>query len=76
MNYESDSDWLAQNTIMTLVGATILQPLLTPYDGDQIAGFRAKCKNGRLLDVWILCDPEGNGAGFLDAVDSEVNSHA
>jgi hypothetical protein len=29
-------------------------------------GFEARMPTGEIKTVWVLSDPEGNGAGFLD----------
>ena len=43
-----------------LVGQTITG-LLQDKDEPEIVGFQTKS-----FDVWVLCDPEGNGPGFLE----------
>jgi hypothetical protein len=45
-----------------LLGRTIVQ--IAEDDEDDTAGFILD--NGDV--VWVMCDPEGNGPGFLDIV--------
>lgn len=48
-----------------LVGGTITQAIVA--DGDEASfGFLVRTPKGKVLTVWVLSDPEGNGAGFLE----------
>jgi hypothetical protein len=31
-------------------------------------GLVFKCRDGKIRTAWIMCDPEGNGAGHLDII--------
>jgi hypothetical protein len=35
-------------------------------------GLVFKCRDGKIRTAWIMCDPEGNGAGHLDIVAQEA----
>jgi hypothetical protein len=37
-------------------------------NGDEEYGLVFKCRDGKIRTAWIMCDPEGNGAGHLDIV--------
>jgi len=50
-----------------LVGGTIIAAL----DGGDSFGFRVRTKSGAALDVWVDCDPEGNGPGHLNITPAE-----
>ena len=48
-----------------------LQPLIggkitAALDGGDSFGFRVQTPDGRSFDVWVDCDPEGNGPGHLN----------
>ena len=45
-----------------LVGGTLTAAL----DGGDSFGFRVQTPDGRSFDVWVDCDPEGNGPGHLN----------
>ena len=49
-----------------LIGKKITGAILD-HDGE-MWGFRVENKNGDSLLVWVLCDPEGNGPGFLEVI--------
>lgn len=38
--------------------------------GDEEYGLVFRCRDGKVRTAWILCDPEGNGAGHLDIAES------
>jgi hypothetical protein len=46
-----------------LIGSEIIVSLKTE-DGESF-GFRVKTRDKRVLDVWVDCDAEGNGPGWL-----------
>lgn len=39
-------------------------------DGQGYWGIQVKLPTGKCFDVWINCDPEGNGPGHLDIQES------
>jgi hypothetical protein len=39
-----------------------------PDNGEEEYGLVFKCRDGKIRTAWIMCDPEGNGAGHLDIV--------
>ena len=47
-----------------LIGATITG--LIADEGPEYYGFTVRLKNGQKRDVWVNCDPEGNGPGHLN----------
>lgn len=47
-----------------LVGRTIVGLVEDPYPNEDRADIGFKLDNGKV--VWIMCDPECNGPGFLD----------
>ena len=47
-----------------LVGGTILS--FFTDTGGEYCGFRMHLRNGREANVWVNCDPEGNGPGHLE----------
>lgn len=47
-----------------LIGATITS--LIQEAGGEYWGFNVRLKNGQERDVWVNCDPEGNGPGHLE----------
>jgi hypothetical protein len=51
-----------------LVGGTITQAVVAADAefGDANFGFIVRTPAGKELKVWVLSDPEGNGAGFLE----------
>lgn len=50
-----------------LVGAKITNLIQTPAgEDDQMFGFTANLASGKSVDVWVQCDPEGNGPGWLN----------
>lgn len=60
----------AQATIIgqQLVGGTITQAVVAADGefGDANFGFEVRLPSGVIRTVWVLSDPEGNGAGFLE----------
>lgn len=51
-----------------LVGGTIVATLQddpTPGKAEGSFGFQVRTRQDQLLDVWVDCDPEGNGPGHL-----------
>lgn len=50
-----------------LVGGTITQAIVSDTEyGEAHFGFEVRLPSGQCKTVWVLCDPEGNGPGFLD----------
>ena len=45
-----------------------------PVYGLQVEMPSGSSRSNRILNAWILCDPEGNGPGFLD-IQKEVPRH-
>jgi len=39
--------------------------------GDPVAVLMIKLPSGKMMQCAMLCDPEGNGPGFLDIVEDE-----
>ena len=62
------ADTMANAINQALIGGTITQAVVSPVDdcGDSHFGFMVHTQSGKNLTVWVLSDPEGNGAGFLD----------
>ncbi len=55
-----------------LVGLTVMGGLVD--DSGENWGFTAAGRKGGKLvrkDVWVLCDPEGNGPGWLEILDDQ-----
>jgi hypothetical protein len=48
----------------SLVGAVITQSVVA--EDYSSFGFEARMPTGEIKTVWVLSDPEGNGAGYLD----------
>jgi hypothetical protein len=40
----------------------------TGHNSDEEYGLVFRTKSGKIKTAWIMCDPEGNGAGHLDIV--------
>lgn len=61
-------DGMAAAINNSLRGGTITQAVVSPIDqsGDTNFGFDVVLPSGKTLTVWVLSDPAGNGAGFLD----------
>lgn len=55
-----------------LVGGTIVCGLTDPEESSW--GFKVK-KKGRIFNVWVDCDPEGNGPGAID-IEEQEDDHA
>jgi hypothetical protein len=53
------------NRMRPLVGATIEQIVIDDSEGECLTGFMVKAKDGRIFQVIAMCDPEGNGPGWL-----------
>jgi hypothetical protein len=66
--FHGDIKFASDNVLKRLVGATITESILTE-DGESY-GFRAE-KGGKSFIVWVDCDPEGNGPGWLQIEDAE-----
>jgi len=65
----SNAQYMADAIGKELVGTTIKGSLITP-DGESF-GFQVVRKapgrgNYDVIDVWVDCDPEGNGPGWLN----------
>lgn len=53
--------------INPLVGGAIERAVTGEgWDGQPGFGFDVRMPSGKLITVWVLSDPEGNGPGFLD----------
>jgi hypothetical protein len=65
---ELTPDW-GFNHLSPLWRATCADIVKNP-DGssEEEYGLVFKCKDGKIRTAWIMCDPEGNGAGHLDIV--------
>ena len=58
----------AMTIAQQLVGGTITQAVVAADGeyGDANFGFEVRLPSGETNSVWVLSDPEGNGAGFLE----------
>ena len=63
---QTDAQAYSQACMKKLIGKKITGAILD-HDGE-MWGFRVENKNGDSLLVWVLCDPEGNGPGFLEVI--------
>ena len=61
---------LAQQIAAKLVG-TVITNVVTTEDCESF-GFQC-CNKHNSFTVWVDCDPEGNGSGFLDIQDGPMN---
>jgi hypothetical protein len=59
----SEYKFAAEEVTKRLAGAVILGGMITP-DGEAW-GFEVELKDGTTKHVWVDCDPEGNGPGWL-----------
>ena len=59
---DAEYEYMAEVISARLIGAIITESISTP-DGDAF-GFKVNTPDGELL-VWVDCDPEGNGPGWL-----------
>ena len=59
----SKAKYMADQIGESLAGARIVQAMITP-DEDAF-GFVAKLPDGSLTAVWVSCDAEANGPGWL-----------
>jgi len=53
-----------EEIVKNLIGATITSSILD--EENDYFGFRVKNKEGKEMNVWVDCDPEGNGCGHLN----------
>lgn len=58
-----DVKYMSEQIGRQLIGSTIRVALSTE-DGESF-GFRVITPDKRVLDVWVDCDAEGNGPGWL-----------
>lgn len=63
----TEARYLHDKVITRMVGAKIVQAFIDPEE--EFAGFMIQLPDGTQKQVWVLCDPEGNGSGFLEVVD-------
>ena len=59
----SNAKYMAEQIGKSLAGARIVQAMLTP-DEDAF-GFVARLRDGSRAAVWVSCDAEANGPGWL-----------
>lgn len=52
-----------------MLGGTVVKVAVDPEANSW--AFQLRFPNGRKADVWVMCDPEGNGPGHLDIVHPE-----
>jgi len=60
---KTESEWFAEN-IQEIIGTRIVNAVVS--NDKESWGFRVAFPNGKFKIVWVSCDPEGNGPGFLD----------
>lgn len=64
----NNQEFLAKEITEKLVGTTINNAVISK-DKEEVGFQVVKKAQGRgnyeVITVWIMCDPEGNGAGFL-----------
>lgn len=58
-----DVKYMTEQIQRGLVGAKIMVALRS--EDNESFGFRVKAKDNRIFDVWVDCDAEGNGPGWL-----------
>ncbi len=72
----TDTDYQLKE-MAVLVGGKITNPIRSGEDeedwGGEMFGFLVKCKDGKTRNVWVQCDAEGNGPGWL-AIEEEDGS--
>ncbi len=57
-----------------LMGGKIVNPIRSGDADDwggEMFGFQVKCKDGKTRNVWVQCDAEGNGCGWLAIEEDE-----
>ncbi len=59
----TDAEYMNEQIQRQLIGSTIRVALSTE-DGESF-GFRVITPDKRVLDIWVDCDAEGNGPGWL-----------
>jgi hypothetical protein len=62
----NDSEYEIEQIEKQLIGGTITAAIVS---GESF-GFEVKTRKGKKINVWVDCDPEGNGPGHLD-IESE-----
>lgn len=64
---DPDVAYMNKQILSLLVGGKIVESILSSSQyGDESFGFKVKAKNGKTFLVWVDCDSEGNGHGWLD----------
>lgn len=68
MNDNAYVEMQASTLTRELVGGVITQAVVAADGefGDANFGFEVRMRSGKVKTVWVMSDPEGNGAGFLD----------
>lgn len=66
--FKSDIEYGATQIKEKLVGTKIIDAIISDDEGSY--GFRVEAPDGRTGIVWVDCDPEGNGPGWLALGDS------
>ena len=61
MSHEKEHCHAEIAQLQPLVGGTIT----TILDGGESFGFQVRTRAGKKVNVWVDCDPEGNGPGHL-----------
>jgi hypothetical protein len=71
MNDNTYAEMQATAIGQQLVGGTITQAVIAADGeyGDANFGFEIRLPSGAVKTVWVLSDPEGNGAGFLEILE-------
>jgi len=65
----TDAEYMAEKIKQQLVGSQIRNAVLDKegeYFGFQVVKKAEGRGNYDVLTVWVTCDPEGNGPGWLD----------
>jgi len=60
---KTECEWFAES-IEPIIGTRIVNAVVST--DKESWGFRVAFPNGKFKIVWVSCDPEGNGPGFLD----------
>ena len=66
--WKEDMFYAVERINKSLIGATITSALIS--EDDSSYGFIVN-KNGQDMVVWVDCDPEGNGPGWLSFEDND-----
>ena len=67
--FKADGDWGFRH--LEVLGKAVCVDIAKNPEadhGDEEYGLVFKCRDGKIRTAWIMCDPEGNGAGHLDIV--------